>query len=106
MNNPIDDMYKDGNIKVKPPQPLNKKKQFNDVEFERFLKEHSLLNKQYNKLLVETNTLRKRFAYQEQNMKNLSNELGSVKNENNRMKQRLDALLVTIESIYAKLGKK
>jgi hypothetical protein len=91
----IDDMYKDGNIKIKAPKPLNGKG--SDSEIEKLLKEHNLLNKQYNKLLIETNTLRKRFSYQENNIKKMANDIAYLGNENRKLMVKLEMLMNAIE---------
>lgn len=103
---PIDEIYKDDtlNNKVKKKQPVSVTGDKQDIN--KIIKEHTLLNKQYNKLLVETNTLRKRFAYQENNIKKLIDEVNYLSNENQKIKQRMNTFLAEIEDVYAKLSNK
>lgn len=97
----IDDMYKDGNIKVNTPKS-KKKPETTDVE--KLLKEVSLLNKQYNRLLVETNTLRKKHSYQDYTIRQLRDENNKIRNLNSRMRREIEDVNDDLDKIKKKLG--
>lgn len=96
----VDGIYNGGNIKV--TSPIKKKKKTEQEE--KLLKEVGLLNKQYNKLLVETNTLRKKFSFQEYSIKVLKDDTTRLKNKNRALEIELNNALQDIEVIKKKLG--
>lgn len=102
----IDEMYKSGNIKIPPPRMLNQKKLPSNLEvlYEKTNKDVGVLNKQYNKLLIETNTLRKRIAYYESKVREIENDNKRLRNTNSQLRSTIDQLNDDITIIKNKLG--
>lgn len=96
----VDEIYNGGSIKVNTPVQKKKPTESN----EKLFKEVGLLNKQYNKLLVETNTLRKKFSHQEYSFKNLKDENTRLKNRNRALEIEINHIMEDMKLIKMKLG--
>lgn len=68
----------DKNQAIPPPKKFNKS-QSSDIEIQKLKKEYQLLNKQYNRLLIEANTLRKTVAKLENESKKTNKEFNNFK---------------------------
>lgn len=103
----LDEMFGGGNIKVPPPIMLNKQsKNKSNIEtlYEKTNKELIVLNKQYNKLLVESNTLRKRVAFYENKLRDVDRECSRLSSNNKQLRNIVNDLEVDIKAIKNKLG--
>lgn len=102
----VDEIYKDGNVAIPPPKMLNQRSEPTKLEeaYNKTNKEVGLLNKQYNKLLIESNTLRKRIAYYENKLRQVDNDNNKLSISNGKLRDRVDTLEDNIIAIKNKLG--